>query len=124
MLISDWSSDVCSSDLRTLEVDQRIMDAGLQRHRREDAVGESHRLEQQVVEHLIEFEQRTVDGLERIVDRLEIRLALRVIGGRGAAREQTGRQHGCEGDGLDRKSVVEGKSGAVSVALGGRWISK
>src|SRR3546814_5649913 len=41
---------VVGENHRTLEVDQRIVDAGLQRHRHEDAVGESHRSEEHTSE--------------------------------------------------------------------------
>src|SRR3546814_19189262 len=91
MRISDWSSDVCSSDLTVVrgDVDEVEIDAGPG-----DAAGE-------VSEHT---------GLVVDVDDDHVVLM---------ADRQIGQRQG-----IDRKSVVQGKSVSVRVALGGRRILK
>src|SRR3546814_12130082 len=103
MRISDWSSDVCSSDLRAEPVDQ---------------IG--HRL----------FVQRAAFKLElagnerfhhwhRQADQVEAETGVKRVGKRfHPFAEQAGQQGG------DRKSVVKGKSVSVGVDLGGRRIIK
>src|SRR3546814_20306814 len=115
MRISDWSSDVCSSDLRTARrAGDRLPGqaaGGDPRHRRDRArqlrISGLDREDRQ----RLQFED--LDAVRRGDDRPgDSRLAgvhrLRAVEGRG--------------DLLDRKSVVEGKSVSVRVDLVGRRI--
>src|SRR3546814_16084964 len=98
MRISDWSSDVCSSDLHGLlpavgrAVDEVAHRAGLQ---------------------VARFGNGGDDLRER-----RIEVALQVLALRLGQRVFGQETHG------DRKSVVEGKSVAVRVALGGGRLIK
>src|SRR3546814_21147207 len=108
MRISDWSSDVCSSDLGwldgwSLEVDPateqpRGMTITLSNWVYEGIVSERSLLTMHVDYFLL------TGGLERAVYRI--------------ARKHAGSQRG------DRKSVVEGKSGSVRVDCGGRRMNQ
>src|SRR3546814_16936008 len=119
MRISDWSSDVCSSDLDIVEdvfaacrvikdrrIDQRVhFDAGIDR------------LHRMMPKHIIACARRDC------VDILEY--AARLPAGRGPAVDSTGNVADEETlIKLDRKSVVSGKSVSVRVDLGGRGIIK
>src|SRR3546814_14716100 len=104
MRISDWSSDVCSSDLPV--------------ERRHLVLHEPGALVQDPVHHVglgvAEPLQRGQlaergDAVEHEPD---------VVEGRGVV------SHGADTTGGDRKSVVEGKSVSVRVDLGGRRILK
>src|SRR3546814_15931479 len=94
MRISDWSSDVCSSDLPEGAAHQRVEHV-LQRQRRVEP-------DHEIGEHL-----RHTPASERGWQQ------------RYAQPEQT-----YENDRRERKSVVEGKSVTVRVGLGGRRIHK
>src|SRR3546814_18576921 len=94
MRISDWSSDVCSSDL-AVRPDLRLRDT---------------RVEETPVAH-------RPDGIA--FSRL-VRLVQQ--GGQAVDRRRGGQILGRVG--LDRKSVVQGKSVSVRVDLGGRRILK
>src|SRR3546814_16859118 len=94
MRISDWSSDVCSSDLR--------------RHRA-DIHGEGRHV-QQVVEDARDFREQHADVL-----------AARRC---GDAEQPLDGEHKGVLLTQDRKSVVEGKSVSVRLDLGGRRIIK
>src|SRR3546814_15862096 len=101
MRISDWSSDVCSSDLQQRQ-DVLLALVRLGEHRgrclRQDLrLGEVGRLGREV----------------RILD-----AAARIGQVRGVRRQVVDHR------GQDRKSVVEGKSVSVRVDLGGRRIIK
>src|SRR3546814_15301957 len=121
MRISDWSSDVCSSDLRGSR-------SGIDRLKplREPARAPFP------IERLIEF--------ARVVRALPVAFALL-----GPSRYSDAHMHRSHilplahkfrdvmlgigfgaslGRAIDRKSVVEGKSVSVRVDLGGRWIIK
>src|SRR3546814_18795428 len=95
MRISDWSSDVCSSDL------QRT--ARRARRRREQGVRTGGR----AVLHARERRARSLQP-KRKAARRRIGACVRLHAGRSG----------------DRKSVVSGKSGSVRVDLGGRRIIK
>src|SRR3546814_11508047 len=95
MRISDWSSDVCSSDLTAVRL--RLGALGFGTLRRLDR-GEAAR-------------RRSGAAGSRRARRGGFALRFRSGGGRF-------------GRGLDRKSVVEGKSVSVRVDLGGRRIIK
>src|SRR3546814_15228792 len=98
MRISDWSSDVCSSDLKRLRPrDHRstalgVVTTGLRR-RRVERVG--------AVERVVEAAPARIGGVER---------ETRVGGGHDQRRPRA------------RKSVVSGKSVSVRVDFGGRRI--
>src|SRR3546814_18484776 len=95
MRISDWSSDVCSSDLRAPEqrlVGQHLVHA-VQEHDCEYLVGLSNQFKTQVVPH----------GSRSAEARSDFE---------GPSLQQ------------DRKSVVKGKRVSVRVDLGGRRINK
>src|SRR3546814_11317663 len=95
MRISDWSSDVCSSDLRLAALEQVVQAADDECRHRDLAV---------VLERRAHAPEVTVVGGARIADqRLQNRRHLEVG---------------------DRQSVVEGKSVSVRVDLGGRRIIK
>src|SRR3546814_18689902 len=96
MRISDWSSDVCSSDLRGRAPCEHAGDLR--------AVFDGAAL---VVDRLAGGARRRVELAER---RLVQRVADQPLRG--------GRHH----DGGDRNSDVSGKSGSVRVDLGGRRI--
>src|SRR3546814_19294165 len=101
MRISDWSSDVCSSDLETavgIAVSSQLLD----------------RLFQQSVRQVIE-PLRYGQAHGRAED--EAGLSRRTLGGL-AQQFYTG--IGQQGVWADRKSVVEGKSVSLRVDLGGR----
>src|SRR3546814_11411407 len=105
MRISDWSSDVCSSDLRVIDLFQFLLD---QRCDNQPAVL-GHDLETVV-------EDRH-GGIH-----VQVALAFDPVGDRRDALDFGQAQ---EAEHLeDRKSVVEGMSVSVSVDLGGRRIIK
>src|SRR3546814_1049884 len=112
MRISDWSSDVCSSDLLVdvargdelvpgPESGVGLFGGGLEQHH--------------VAELRVEFGERTVCFFAPLLDSdpgtepSHVALAVRQLGGGGDEAMQA-----------DRKSVVEGKSVSVRVELGGR----
>src|SRR3546814_20119383 len=98
MRISDWSSDVCSSDLRDGDLGLQL--AGAQQA---DAVGLAR--------------AQAGLGQRRLVDRLgRVKLALLDHG-----LQATDIDRLVDGD---RKSGVSGQSGAVLVGLGGRRLIK
>src|SRR3546814_11605547 len=111
MRISDWSSDVCSSDLRNRRGGGPALTP---------AVG-AHRHHQRVA----------VDANLDLIDQLALALGPRA--GRPADRqpnlERTADAHAIEAPDRvaalgDRKSVVSGKSVSVRVDIGGRRIMK
>src|SRR3546814_13678483 len=97
MRISDWSSDVCSSDL--LPQPCRRLD-----DRQEFRRGQARAADQRAVD---------VAGAEQFGGIVAV--------DRAAIEQAPVRRAGAD---ADRKSVVEGKSVSVRVALGGRSISK
>src|SRR3546814_12894666 len=101
MRISDWSSDVCSSDLRGLwpESADRARESSL------------------LVPQWLYGQLRTASGL-RLVEL--VRLLFERLVGRDVRRQDPIEVL----DLLDRKSVVEGKRGSVRVDLGGGRIVK
>src|SRR3546814_13419771 len=100
MRISDWSSDVCSSDLDIARRGEGIFEADVLRIGAPRILGPiGARFDRAVVDPVI--------GLPAVFERREIDEELE--GRAGLA---------------DRKSVVEGKSVSVSVDLGGRRILK
>src|SRR3546814_20103935 len=121
MRISDWSSDVCSSDLGDLDC---LLDALLERHR----VGAGGHVAQAVAHHRPGQDgggggavTGDVVGLLRdLLDELRADLLVGVL-----ELELLGAGHDIVGDrGRDRKNVWSGKSGSVRVDMGGRGISK
>src|SRR3546814_17821289 len=96
MRISDWSSDVCSSDLEAHRIGQ-LADQFVE-------LGGADRVEPRG--RLVEEEQRGVER-ERACE--------------SGALDHPARQLGRK---LDRQSVVSGKSVSVRVDLGGRRIIK
>src|SRR3546814_17814166 len=104
MRISDWSSDVCSSDLGDQRCEERI----------EDAFGyfiarfvEDGRLGHQVADVADEHQGAAMQRL-----RLAVQVGVLAIGVKRA------------GEGIDRKSVEGGRSVSVRVAHGGRRVLK
>src|SRR3546814_15066864 len=96
MRISDWSSDVCSSDLEPAQC----------RTQRRGAARRDRRLRRGVA----------------VEDRVELRIA---VGGLAEhIGVGVGRRRGEQAEGRARKSVVSGKSVSVRVDLGGRRIIK
>src|SRR3546814_10908509 len=63
MRISDWSSDVCSSDLGTYEQDVELLYARTQRHREIGRKGETHDSREAVVDALDTSLRQTMDAL-------------------------------------------------------------
>src|SRR3546814_18019319 len=108
MRISDWSSDVCSSDLlvRRLAIPA---DAARQRHKRFARA----RLGGQVDDAAAEFAGK----IRRIAFLNEGRID--DVGRKDVERDAALQRLGA-GQRRDRKSVVSGKSGSVRVDLGGR----
>src|SRR3546814_20413070 len=105
MRISDWSSDVCSSDLKRRCPDQILLfiKARLDLDHGRDRLARLRRID-----------QRTNDGrllasaVERLLDRHHVRVRRRLP------------QEGEDDVEAARKSVGSGKSVSVRVALGGR----
>src|SRR3546814_11313603 len=127
MRISDWSSDVCSSDLR----DQHLLGAALQVFAGgllggEDAGALQHHVDAQLAPRQL---RRVALGqhLHLLAVDLDVVLAgldlARVGPVHGiilqAVRVRLGGAKVVDGDALDRKSVVLGKSVSVRVDLGG-----
>src|SRR3546814_14479887 len=110
MRISDWSSDVCSSDLlRRVGVDARQL---LDRKQRLAGPLVIVRVERVALDRAQPRPQGgTGRELPDVSDRLGQRLLHQVVGFRLAARQ-------------DRKSVVWGKGVSVRLDLGGGRISK
>src|SRR3546814_20088700 len=108
MRISDWSSDVCSSDLRAARCDGggRSGDAGRLCRRRRTRPRRPRRA----------LAGGAARGAPRGQRRARARLSGRAGTGGGMGRECRGAR--------DRKSAVEGKSVSVRVDLGGRRIIK
>src|SRR3546814_20430709 len=99
MRISDWSSDVCSSDLRIAACLRDALRSFVDAEIAPDAMARA----------VVEIEPRLPQGVAR----------QRVALGAGRPLRKTRR---CDRDMADRKSVVQGKSVAVSVYLGGRGL--
>src|SRR3546814_12532140 len=105
MRISDWSSDVCSSDLPDVRLDGREIFAGL----RVDIVGETNAAPAGRDHEIVaELDAARAGALDDVV------AAARAAAiGDGAPRG--GRAHRAQ---AERKSVLSGKRVAVCVALG------
>src|SRR3546814_15136737 len=100
MLISDWSSDVCSSDLP----DKRARSGGMVRVRRERCVNAVASMQRACRRGLDEVGRQHQRGHRAAADRrADIEAAADRLGG-------------------DRKSVVQGRRVSVRVELGGRLI--
>src|SRR3546814_12394691 len=128
MLISDWSSDVCSSDLQTIFMARGKADADFPLARRDAVLDRilDDRLQDQDGHTGIFQVLRNIDidlkpvGKPRLLD-VEIKAlegdflvkADRLFGVDSQCRAQEGRQ-------VDRQSLVWGKSVCVRVDLGGR----
>src|SRR3546814_14187502 len=103
MRISDWSSDVCSSDLvmfdflQAGEAEPEDVDTSYQ-----DALS---KLEDIEFKNMLSAEE---DQLSAVVQ---------ITAGAGGTES-------CDWAGIDRKSVVSGKSGSVWVGVGGRRTMK
>src|SRR3546814_5619762 len=115
LLISDWSSDVCSSDLLALA---RTREEGVVRRRQAALLARQDAYMRQVVDASFDAIV-TVDRKARIVTANAG--ATQLFGAPADALIGTGIGELLEGD---RKSVVEGKSVSVRVDLGGRRIIK
>src|SRR3546814_17368821 len=98
MRISDWSSDVCSSDLGGDDL----------------AVGRNARHHGSAQVRQVTGPRQDLVDLQRARERNPPRQQARAL----PARRRRDRRR------LDRKSVVQGKSGSVRVDLGGRGIPK
>src|SRR3546814_14526360 len=92
MRISDWSSDVCSSDLKPIRIGKRDM-----------AVAACEAMGWAVPDSVVWFVQRVEAAKQRVLKARELK------------NEVEERKE-------DRKSVVSGKSVSVRVDLGGRRI--
>src|SRR3546814_18757300 len=107
MRISDWSSDVCSSDLKAPDRDD---------YRWETTVGEQRRASVHVHDGVSEDEfvamREARDATLAVPKLLLPSIQVNIRGGRFPAAA------------ADRKSVVEGKRVSVGVDLGGRRINK
>src|SRR3546814_13273985 len=99
MRISDWSSDVCSSDL-----------AGEHQQHHDERVAERAQQLQRPVRRLLARDLVQAVALQARADLFGVESA-------GVALQRVQQRVGA-----DRKSVVEGKSVSVRVALGGRRI--
>src|SRR3546814_17116022 len=97
MRISDWSSDVCSSDLAIVVVVEVAVVAGL------------HPVPQDAV---TTHRGRARVGARVVADHVEVFAGLDLVMDDAVATE-----------GGDRKGVVEGKSVSVRLDIGGRRIS-
>src|SRR3546814_17659878 len=102
MRTSDWSSDVCSSDLATLDANLHGLRAAQQQRLRR--------------EHVLDLRRADAEG-ERAEGAVRRRVAV-------AADDRGARQREALFRPEDRKSVVSGKSVYVSVDTGGRRIIK
>src|SRR3546814_16530995 len=110
MSISDWSSDVCSSDLSGL----RVLAAGSQLETPTGALHDQprqgHCEEQEVDGPAVDEQRLTEDG--DVVQQRHRDLA-RPVGGHGARLEQEARYHKREEvEGKNRRRDVEGKGGS------------
>src|SRR3546814_18284908 len=111
MRISDWSSDVCSSDLLAIECDgdryhgPEQWPADMQRQRTLERAG--WRFWRCFASRFVREQQTVLEELCKLLDSLDIKP-------RAADKRST----------VDRKSVVQGKSVSVRVALCGRRIIK
>src|SRR3546814_11038794 len=105
MRISDWSSDVCSSDLFSLILALSITTTMAQKKHKDDRFKQ----EWQLIDSL------TNKGLPQSA----AKIAQQVL---ADAQQQDNRPNAIKAQ--DRKSVVEGKSVSVRVDLGGRRIIK
>src|SRR3546814_16733517 len=117
MRISDWSSDVCSSDLA--DADEQLAAAVLVEE--DDARIELARLREQEIERHGLSRTRRADDREIAEITLVKVEEIRPCRGR---LEQGDRIAPMIALALDRKSVVEGTSMSVRVALGGRRLLK
>src|SRR3546814_16507958 len=117
MRISDWSSDVCSSDLRVVVQVPGLQDPAALK----ELIGKTARLEFRMVD-------TNADPNEVAAGRVPVGSEIVPYAegeGSGAAFEVLRRQVMISGEQLidaERKSVVEGKSVAVRVDHGGRRI--
>src|SRR3546814_11124357 len=109
MRISDWSSDVCSSDLIGALVQGARIDAR-----------EGERTDERVV-HDLEGEQRQRRRVRRLARIGLIIVGIDALNGRNVERRRQIVDDRVE---QDRKSVVSGKSVSVRVDLGGRGTIK
>src|SRR3546814_10951682 len=116
MRISDWSSDVCSSDLKRISINitrlQPDRETGPPSDERGGAIG-TETVDGAFIPALPEEEPDRAGGLheEDVVELVEIPFVEQEL-----VKQLELRQ--------DRKRVVEGKRVSVRVALGGRRISK
>src|SRR3546814_15415917 len=121
MRISDWSSDVCSSDLElrglVAQHEARLVARGQVEFLR-DRVHHHHDDHVEQIRH--GFEALEFEHYKFIVADIQRRGAVDIMA-IGAARSEIAQ---VEGEPADRKSVVEGKRVAVSVRRGGRRMIK
>src|SRR3546814_18466659 len=127
MRISDWSSDVCSSDLQALDlVELRLVDDGA------DVAALALRIAHRgAVEHRLDDADRF--GLALFLDE-DARRGDAALAGVDEHALHRRRQHRCELGvrqhnirriaAEDTTSVVYGKSGSCRVSIGGREINK
>src|SRR3546814_14153841 len=135
MRISDWSSDVCSSDLAAREVAADLVYEGFEPLRCQRAAGMVVFCEWYLDRQLEADEQRqrlendlgvAIDPADRLRHAIEP-AGKAVLQLRGPAPvepggDRIGEDGRLRGSWLDRKSVVEGKGGSVRVDRGGRGI--
>src|SRR3546814_12986231 len=112
MRISDWSSDVCSSDLDKFGINRWNVSAACTRVR-------SRRRLESLRAEFADWRDVPIaySGLSTRAQDAIRAMRITTMGALYMAFEN-------EGAGLDRKSVVSGKSVSVSVDFGGRRINK
>src|SRR3546814_11954296 len=108
MRISDWSSDVCSSDLGGKAREQRVDRVLAGRDAADDVRNDVHDM-------AVELDGIAVGDAHAAADRS----AADVVAAEVEQQQMLGAFLG-----IDRKSVVKGKSVSVSVEFGGRGIIK
>src|SRR3546814_10925855 len=120
MRISDWSSDVCSSDLELVDGRQQQAIAGGPavevQHRGGSDLGIGHAAagrEEPVVAELV-----LATGTPRRAQDRQLALTGPYVA--GAPERAPDREHAAQHLGTDRHGVVYGKSGSVRVDIGGR----
>src|SRR3546814_19247925 len=115
MRISDWSSDVCSSDLQNMVPCGDIPPVGVEQSREEHSLLNRDRIEQCPAPHIV-FEAACL----LFEERRQVTRPYRVCVPNDKDRRPTGlTRHRIFIHTVDRKSVVEGNGGSDSLEFGG-----
>src|SRR3546814_16280157 len=137
MRISDWSSDVCSSDLqvrRVLPVSERrtcrvlVQHRSTQRHHPKDDA-EEQRLTADIIALAKDYGRYGYRSIHALLGHAGWQISLSVVEriwrreGLQVPKKQP-KRHACGSATEDRKNVVWGKRGYVRVELGGSCIIK